>query len=113
MLANAFFAFLAIAGLLVGPATADTTSIQPKRAVIQVRGLSCPVCAHRLEKVLVKLPEAKSAKVSLKKGQAVVTFAPTANVTDQQLSQTVRDAGFVPGKIEWRKTTEAENSGKE
>jgi copper chaperone CopZ len=75
---------------------------QARQAVIAVKGLSCPVCAHRLEKVLAKLPGAEKAQVDLGKSQAVVDFAPNSNVTDKEIGQKVRDSGFVPGKIQWR-----------
>ena len=44
--------------------------------------------------------------MNLEKGQAVVTFAANAKITDTQLSQKIRDAGFVPGRIEWRAAPE-------
>ncbi len=72
-----------------------------KKAVIQVKGLSCPICVHRLEQVLTKLPGATKAEVSLEKGQAVIEFHSGAHAGDQQITQTIRDAGFVPGNIEW------------
>jgi copper chaperone CopZ len=87
--------------VLVTLAPALTNAAQTRQAVIAVKGLSCPVCAHRLEKVLGKLPGAEEAHVDLQKGQAVVDFAPNAKPTDQKIIQRVREAGFVPGKIEW------------
>lgn len=72
-----------------------------KQAVVQVKGLSCPLCVHRLQQVLTKLPGATKANVSLEKGQAVIDFS-GAHAGDPQIAQSIRDAGFVPGRIEWR-----------
>lgn len=71
-------------------------------AMVQVKGLSCPLCVHRLEKVLTKLLGATKAEVSLQKGQAVIEFHSGAHARDEQIAQTIREAGFVPGNIEWR-----------
>lgn len=48
------------------------------------------------------LPGVKSVQVELAKGEAIVEFAPEAKVTDEQIQKAVRDAGFTPGKIEWK-----------
>lgn len=72
-----------------------------KQAVVQVKGLSCPVCVHRLEKVLTKLPGATKAAVSLEESQAMIDFHSNAHFDNRQIAQAIRDAGFVPGKIEW------------
>ena len=95
-----FVTFLSL--LANKPAAWGNTPPAGKQAVVTVKGLSCPVCARRLQKVLATLPRAKNAKVQLEKEQAVINFAGDTKVTDTQLQETVRNAGFVPGKIEWR-----------
>ena len=109
---NKALSFVAAAALLIGAASASAAITQSKQAVIAVKGLSCPICVHRLEKVLGRLPEAEGAAVNLEKGQAVVTFGANAKITDTQLSQTIRDAGFVPGRIEWRAAPEQDTAQK-
>ena len=103
------FSTLGAVALLTLMALLSTDAAPPpvKAAVVQVKGLSCPICVHRLEKVLSKLPGAAKAEVSLDKGQAVIEFGSRANVPDKQIAQTIRDAGFVPGKIEWREVQAA------
>ena len=73
-----------------------------KQAVVAGKGMACQACAHRLQKVLAALPEAKAARVNLEKGEAVIDFTGGAKVADEQTRKTVRGAGFVPERIEWR-----------
>lgn len=94
-----------LAAMLSGTsALGANTDTNVKEAAVAVKGLSCTVCAQRLQKVLAKLPGAQRAEVQLEKGKAIIDFNPATKVTDNQIQQTVRDAGFVPGKIEWRRT---------
>src|SRR5713226_8951936 len=103
MISKAFSTLGAVALITLMVVVSAGATPQPVRqAVVQVKGLSCPICVHRLEKVLSKLPGAAKAKVSLDKGQAVIDFGSSAEVPDKQIAQTILDAGFVPGKIEWR-----------
>lgn len=98
------FILTAVAGTIALAAISppSLSAAQARQAVIAVKGMSCLVCAHRLEKVLAKLQGAEKAQVDLQKSQATVDFAPNAKVSDKDISQRVRDAGFVPGKVEWR-----------
>jgi copper chaperone CopZ len=73
-----------------------------KEAVVEANGMSCPFCAYGVKKHLLQLPGAEKVEVDLGKDQAVVDFAPDSKVTDEQIKKAVRDAGFKPGKVEWR-----------
>ena len=98
-----WLALAAVMGVLIVLFANPVDAAQGDRQVmVAIRGLSCPVCAHRLEKALTKLPGAKKAQVDLQKSQAVVDFGADAKVTDKEINQRIRDAGFVPGKVEWR-----------
>lgn len=81
--------------------TAQAPAGGVKQAVVTVHGMQCPFCAYGIKKHLAKLPGAKSVEVALAKNQAVVTFAPDAKVTDEQIQKAVRSAGFTAAKIEW------------
>jgi mercuric ion binding protein len=73
-----------------------------REAVVEANGMSCPFCAYGIKKHLLRLPGAKKVEVDLGKDQAIVDFAPDSKVTDEQIKKAVRDAGFKPGRIEWR-----------
>lgn len=89
---------LAVTSLAVaqGPAAGG------KQAVVTVQGMQCPFCAYGIQKQLKKLPGATKVDVELAKNQAIVTFAPDAKVSDADIQQAIRKAGFTPGKIEWK-----------
>lgn len=72
----------------------------PARSVdISALGLSCPLCAHNLDKQLKMIEGVTSADVDLSTGQVRVAFAETACVTPQQLITSVKDAGFSVSRI--------------
>lgn len=87
---------------LAGPA-ANAANNRGREAVVSVTGLSCPLCARRLQKVLSALPGATEAKIELAKGWATIDFAPHSKTSNEQIANTIRDAGFVPGAIVWSK----------
>lgn len=94
--------------LLVGgtpPMAAQTPATGVKEAVVTVKGMQCPFCAYGIKKHLAKIPGVRKVAVDLAKNQAIVDFTPGAKPTDEQIRRAVRDAGFTPGKIEWRVAT--------
>lgn len=97
-------------GLLAGTSGVDAQAPAggQKQAVVTVKGMQCPFCAYGIQKQLKKLPGAARVDVELAKNQAIVTFAPDAKVTDADIRQAVRKAGFTPGKIEWKSDLPAE-----
>jgi mercuric ion binding protein len=97
-----------LAGTLTVAAQAPTGS--QKQAVVSVQGMQCPFCAYGIKKHLAKLPGVTRVDVELAKNQAIVTFAPAANVTDAQIQQAIRKAGFTPGKIEWQSVGEGKKT---
>ncbi len=84
----------------------------PTQAVVTVKGMQCPFCAYGIRKHLTKLPGANKVEVELAKSQAIVTFAADATVTDEQIQEAVRKAGFTAGTIEWRSPGEGDQAGK-
>ncbi len=96
-------------------ATTDKQAASPastgKQAVVEIKGMSCPFCAYGAKKHLMKLPGAKKVDVTLGQDQAIADFAPDSKVTDDQIRKAVHDAGFTPGKIEWRNAGQGEKSG--
>ena len=97
-----------LAATLTMAAQAPTGS--QKQAVVTVQGMQCPFCAYGIKKHLAKLPGVTRVDVELAKNQAIVTFAPAAKVTDAQIQQAIRKAGFTPGKIEWQSIGQREKT---
>ncbi len=85
--------------LLLSSMVVVTGAFAAQQYKIGVDGLACPFCAYGIEKKLRAIPGARDVKVDLEEGRA--TFeAPSGAVTEQQVKQAVKDAGFSPGKIE-------------
>lgn len=61
-LRNRLFRSVAAVAIFAAAVAAGTTA-PAREAVVQVKGLACPVCARRLQKVLIKLPGAKESAV--------------------------------------------------
>ena len=78
---------------------AAATAVAMDQIEVRVNGMACPFCAYGIEKKLRALPGARDVKVDLETGRA--TFeAPSGSVTEQQVKQAIKDAGFSPVKIE-------------
>lgn len=93
---------LAFVAFCLAPAPeAQAPAGTAKQAVVTVHGMQCPFCAYGIKKHLAKLPGAKKVETELAKNQAIVTFAPDAKVSDEQIQRAVRNAGFTAAKIEW------------
>ncbi len=60
--------------------------------------MACPFCAYGIEKKLRALPGARNVKVDLEDGRAK-SEAPAGTITEQQIRQAIKDAGFTPGSI--------------
>ena len=94
--------------VLVGsawPTMAQAPATDAKQALVTVKGMQCPFCAYGIKKHLAKIPGVGKVDVDLAKNRAIVDFTPGATPTDEQIKRAVRDAGFTPGKIEWRLAT--------
>lgn len=68
-----------------------------KVAVIDVEGMTCPLCTTAIKKSLKKIDGVTKAKVILNVRQATVYF--DEKVTKEQLLQAIKDVGY-KGKIE-------------
>lgn len=61
---------------------------------IRVDGLACPYCAYGIEKKLTKIDGVERIDVDLEKGLVIVTVADGIALTDEQMTQLFKDAGF-------------------
>lgn len=91
-------------------AAAQAPAGDGNQAVVTVQGMQCPFCAYGIKKHLAKLAGVTRVDVELAKNQAIVTVAPDAKVTDAQIQQAIRKAGFTPGKIEWQSVGQREKT---
>lgn len=92
---------LGFALLLLAPAApsyAAGSTVQ-NTIVATVDGLACPFCAYGVRKELLTIPGVKDVQVNLLKSQAIVSVDPGTRVTDAQIQQAVREAGFSSGTI--------------
>lgn len=62
--------------------------------VLLVHGLSCPLCASNLYDELNAIPGVENSWGDLDTGRIHVEVSPQQTVTERQLDQAVRDAGF-------------------
>ncbi len=79
----------------------------PKQPVVTVKGMQCPFCAYGIRKHLAKLPGVEKVEIELAKNQAIVSFEPGAEATEEQIQKALRNAGLTAGKIEWRSAGKA------
>ncbi|MGH9159487.1 MAG: heavy-metal-associated domain-containing protein [Vicinamibacteraceae bacterium] len=89
-----------------GPASGDTG----REAIVSVNGLSCSMCAQHLDSRLRKLPAVDNVKVDLEKQTATLSLTPDGDLTDDQITEAVRDAGFNVRRIERRGESHAASS---
>ncbi len=70
-----------------------------EKITIRVDGLSCPFCAYGLEKKLKSIDGVKKIEIKVNDGLAILYLKEGAEITESQLRETVKKAGFTPRKI--------------
>lgn len=75
-----------------GPKALDLS--RQERVVLDVHGLSCPLCSNNLDGQLKRIAGVRDAEIDLKTGAVTVTLAPGHGVTAEKLARAVADAGF-------------------
>jgi copper chaperone CopZ len=68
-------------------------------AVLWVRGLSCPLCAHNIDQQLKRVPGVLTVNVDLGTGKVVTTFEKN-RPSAAELAAAVDAAGFTLARIE-------------
>jgi copper chaperone len=76
------------------PPTTQSALVGTNTATLTVKGLSCPQCAHNVDKQLLKLPGVSAVNVDLGKGLVTLSFAGDQRPTRQQIEQAISDSGF-------------------
>lgn len=64
------------------------------RYVIRVDGLACPYCAYGIEKKLKAIEGVEKIDVDLDKGLVKVNVSEKVELTEPQMKQLFKDAGF-------------------
>lgn len=97
----AMFALTATTPAAHADESARSASISSDQIEVQVNGMACPFCAYGIQKKLRALPGARDVKVDLEASRA--TFeAPSGSITELQVKQAIKDAGFSVGKIAFK-----------
>lgn len=81
--------FLLGALLSVTPAVAEQTVVE-----VDIKNMSCPVCARTIGERLRATPGVVKAEVSLRRKKATVVLAPGQVPDPGRLKQVISDAGF-------------------
>lgn len=80
---------------------ASAFAAEPPRTVeMQVDGLVCAFCAQGISKRLSALPATDEVLVSLKHGRVAVALKPGQDLDDNQLRETLTEAGYTVRAIE-------------
>ena len=67
--------------------------------VLQVDGLACPYCGYGVEKQFAQQEGVQGTKINIDEGVVVVSVEPGTRFSDDELEQTIDDAGFALGEI--------------
>lgn len=107
--ANKLWAAMLLLFVAMSVAYADSP---PTHVYIQVKGLACPFCVQGLEKHLKKLDAVEEVSTSLKKGEVTLHLKTGKTVTEKELQQAVKKAGFTAGKIRFEKKAASQSPDK-
>ena len=72
---------------------------EPRQIQVTILGMSCPFCAYGVQQKLQKLEGVTDLEVVLETGLATLTLEEDADISNEQLQGTVKDAGFEVAKI--------------
>lgn len=74
--------------------SAAPESIGGTSATLVVHGMSCPLCAHNVDKQLLAVPGVKKVDLDMGTGQAKLQLDGTGRTTKSQLAKAIDDSGF-------------------
>jgi copper chaperone CopZ len=61
---------------------------------IVVTGMTCGSCAASIKKAFMKNPGVKEVSVDVKSGKVLLTFLPEKTMSESQIRETVKGAGY-------------------
>lgn len=71
-----------------------------KQAIVSLKGMKCSFCAQGLPKAFKAQPEVKDIKVTMEPQQVVVNFKEGKTLSDEKITEIIKDAGINVDKIE-------------
>lgn len=77
-----------------GAVVLDDQPIKGMSAVLTVYGMSCPLCANNVDKVLLAVPGVTGVQVDMGSGRAVVSLDVKNPPSKRELAQAVDKSGF-------------------
>ena len=92
---NKLVSILAILGIFTVSAVQAAGTSQK----LVVEGMTCSSCAKSIKAAFGKLPEVKSIVVDVEKGSVVLELQPEKTLSEQQIRDTVKAAGYKVKKI--------------
>lgn len=84
------------------PAQAPGQPVQPKSAVIWVKGLSCPLCVQAIKKELQAVKGVEQIDVNYQEEFATVLLSSRKPPSRDQIVQAVERSGYVLTKVEMK-----------
>ncbi len=93
------FALSLAAPAVSGQERAQGQNDDPRQIEVTILGMSCPFCAYGVEQKLKKLEGVTELEVVLETGIATLALREDADISNELLQKTVKEAGFEVAKI--------------
>jgi len=77
----------------------NAPAAEPRRITVKILGMSCPFCAYGVQQKLKKLEGVEKLDVVLDTGLATLDLKDGADISNEILEKTVKDAGFEAVRI--------------
>lgn len=78
----------------------DRTPLQSESVTLHVRGLACPLCAHNVDKQLLRVAGVRSVEVDLGSGEVRVALHGAVRPSPKQITDAVEVGGFTLERID-------------
>ena len=91
---------IAVSALIVSATGVFANVFAAESVKATVNGMVCAFCAQGIEKTLMKMPEAKSVFVDLKKKVVAVEAKEGQTLDGKKISAEIKDAGYDVVKLE-------------
>jgi len=81
-----------------------------KKVKINIEGMTCASCASHVEKALSKISGVKNIRVNAVVGKAFLDAE--KNISEEKLRNAVKEAGYIPAKVEFENINSSSNAQK-